>query len=76
MSLVRFHRLLTTALALALAAFSAWRGEAFAVGAGSPVDLILSVGCGLAAVGLVVYLARLNHVFHRKPGPGVPRDVG
>ena len=27
------------------------------------------------ALGLVVYLARLRSVFHREPGPGVPRDI-
>lgn len=74
MSLVRFHRLVTTALALALGAVSGWRAEAFVAGAGSLLDLLLSLACGLSAAGLVVYLVMLNRVFHRDPGPGFPRD--
>lgn len=73
MSLVRFHRLVTTALALALGAVSGWRAEAFLAG-GSLPDLLLSVASGLSAAGLVVYLAMLNRVFRREPGPGFPRD--
>lgn len=74
MSLVRFHSLVTTALALGLAALSAWRGEAFLIG-GSWTDLAVALLAGPAALGLVVYLARLRTVFHREPGPGVPRDI-
>lgn len=74
MSLVRFHRLVATALALVLAAFAAWRGEAF-FARGSWADLLVSFLAAPSAAGLVVYLARLNTVLHREPGPGVPRDV-
>lgn len=74
MSLVRFHSLVTTALALGLAALSAWRGEAFLAG-GSWTDLVVALVAGPSALGLVVYLARLRAVLHREPGPGVPRDI-
>lgn len=74
-SLVRFHRLVTTALTLALAALAAWRGEAFFTGGGW-TDALVALIAAPAAVGLLVYLARLNTVFRRQPGPGVPRDVG
>lgn len=76
MSLVRFHRLVTTALTLGLASLAAWRGQAFVAGSGSAADALLALVCGAAAVGLVVYLARLNRVLRRAPGPGVPRDAG
>lgn len=75
MSLVRFHRVVTTGITLALAAVSAWRGQAFLARSGWG-DLLLSLVAGASAVGLVVYLARLNRVFRRPPGPGVPRDAG
>lgn len=75
MSLVRLHRVLTTALALGLGALAAWRGDVFLAG-GSWVDLLTSLLAASAALGLVGYLARLNRFFHREPGPGVPRDVG
>lgn len=74
MSLVRFHRLVTTALALALGALAAWRGEAFLAGRGW-ADLLVALLAGSAAAWFVVYLARLNRVLRREPGPGVPRDV-
>lgn len=74
MSLVRFHSLVTTSLALGLAALSAWRAEAF-LGGGSWTDLAIAVVAGPSALSLVVYLARLRSVFHREPGPGVPRDI-
>lgn len=75
MSLVKFHRLVTTALALGLAALAAWRGEAFLAGRGWS-DLLVTLAAAPAAAGLVIYLARLNRVLHRDPGPGHPRDVG
>ena len=74
-SLVRFHRLVTTALALGLAALAAWRGESFLTGGGW-TDLAVALLAAPAAVGLVVYLFRLNSVFSREPGPGTPRDAG
>lgn len=74
MSLVRFHSLVTSALALGLAALSAWRVEAF-LGGGSWTDLVVALVAGPSALGLVVYLARLRSVFHREPGPGVPHDI-
>lgn len=74
MSLVRFHRVVTTALVLALAALAAWRGESFLVGGGW-TDLLVTLLAAPSALGLLVYVARLNRVFHREAGPGVPRDV-
>lgn len=74
MSLVRFHRLVTTVLTLGLASVAAWRAEAF-LGDGSWPDLVAALLAGPAAVGLLIYLARLNVVLRREPGPGVPRDV-
>jgi len=74
-SLVRFHRLVATALALGLAALAAWRGESFLTGGGW-TDLAVALLAAPAAAGLVVYLFRLNSVFAREPGPGTPRDVG
>lgn len=73
-SLVRLHRLVTTALVLALASAAAWRAEAF-LADGSWTDLAAALLAGPAAVGLLVYVARLNVVLHREPGPGVPRDI-
>lgn len=74
MSLLRLHSLVTTALALGLAALSAWRGEAFLAGGGW-TDLVVALVAAPSALGLVVYLARLRAVFRREPGPGVPRDI-
>lgn len=75
LSLVRLHRLVTTALTLGLAALAAWRGEAFLAG-GSWTDLAVALLAAPAAAGLVIYLYRLNAVFAREPGPGTPRDAG
>lgn len=74
LSLVKLHRVVTTALALGVAALAAWRGEAFLAGRGW-TDLAVAVLAAPSAAGLLVYLARLNRVIHRAPGPGVPRDV-
>lgn len=74
MYLVRLHRLVTAALVLVLASLAAWRTEAF-LADGSWTDLAVALLTGPAAVGLLIYVARLNDVLHREPGPGVPRDV-
>lgn len=75
MSLLRLHRVVTTALALTLGALAAWRGAAFLAG-GRWADLLVAVLAAPSAAGLLVYLARLNDVLGREPGPGTPRDVG
>lgn len=75
LSLVKFHRLVTTALTLGLAALAGWRAEAFLAGRGW-TDLLVAVLAAAAAAGLLLYLARLNRVLHREPGPGLPQDVG
>lgn len=65
MSLIGFHKVLIGTAVLFCASFAAWQG--MRVPEEGMAALVATLGFGLAAVALLVYLWRLDRILGRNP---------